>query len=206
VTLGFLALLYPWTKAFHVIAVVAWMAGMLYLPRLYVYHCEVQPGSAESERFKVMERRLLRQIINPAMIATWLFGIMLVLTPGILDWSAGWWHVKLAAVILLSGFHGMLSRWRRDFLEDRNVKPQRFYRVAPVDGRRLLRLICGFPPQGGDQSPPRFSHQTGPNRPPPDVVGNDTPGFPPLSRIIDRTTSRRPCISPNSRPNPQPTC
>jgi protoporphyrinogen IX oxidase len=130
VTLGLLALLYPWTKAFNVIAFVAWMAGMLYLPRLYVYHCEVQPGSAESERFKVMERRLLRQIITPAMIATWLFGIMLVLTPGILDWSAGWWHVKLAAVILLSGFHGMLSRWRRDFLEDRNVKPQRFYRIA----------------------------------------------------------------------------
>jgi putative membrane protein len=130
VTIGFLAALYPWTKAFHVISMIAWMAGMFYLPRLYVYHCEVRPGSAESERFKVMERRLLRQIINPAMIATWIFGVLLVLTPGVLDWSADWWHVKLAAVILLSGFHGMLSGWRRKFLEDRNTKPQRFYRIA----------------------------------------------------------------------------
>ena len=82
-TIEFLAWLYPWTKAFHVIAMIAWMAGMFYLPRLYVYHCELKPGSAESERFKVMEQRLLRQIINPAMVATWLFGVMLVLTPGI---------------------------------------------------------------------------------------------------------------------------
>jgi protoporphyrinogen IX oxidase len=130
VTIGFLAWLYPWTKAVHVIAMIAWMAGMFYLPRLYVYHSELKPGSAESERFKVMEQRLLRQIINPAMIVTWLFGVMLVLTPGILPWSAGWWHVKLAAVLLLSGFHGALSRWRRDFLEDRRRRPQRFYRIA----------------------------------------------------------------------------
>ena len=129
-TIGFLATLYPWTKALHVIAVIAWMAGMFYLPRLYVYHCELRPGSAESERFKVMERRLLRQIINPAMIATWAFGVLLVLTPGILNWSAGWWYVKLMAVLLLSGFHGGLSKWRRDFLEDRNTRPQRFYRIA----------------------------------------------------------------------------
>ncbi len=77
-----------------------------------------------------MERRLLRQIINPAMIATWTFGILLVLTPGIINWSAGWWWVKLAAVLALSGFHGALSRWRRDFLADRNRCPQRFYRIA----------------------------------------------------------------------------
>ena len=109
---------------------IAWMAGMFYLPRLFVYHCELRPGSAESERFKVMERRLLKQIINPAMIATWTFGILLVLTPGIIDWSAGWWHVKLAMVLLMSGFHGAMSRWRRDFLEDRNTRPQRFYRIA----------------------------------------------------------------------------
>ena len=129
-TIGLLALVYPWTKAFHIISVIAWMAGMFYLPRLYVYHCEVVPGTLESERFKIMERRLLRQIINPAMIATWIFGILLVLTPGIINWSAGWWWVKLTAVLLLSGFHGMLSRWRRDFLEDRNTRPQRFYRIA----------------------------------------------------------------------------
>jgi putative membrane protein len=140
-TIGFLAALYPWTKAFHVISVIAWMAGMLYLPRLYVYHCEVKPGSAESERFKVMERRLLRQIINPAMIAAWVFGILLVLTPGMIDWSAGWWQVKLAAVILLSGFHGAASRWRRDFLEDRNTRPQRFYRIANEVPTVLMVII-----------------------------------------------------------------
>ena len=91
------------------------MAGTLYLPRLFVYHCDVPRGSAESERFKVMERRLFKQIINPGMMATWLFGILLV---------------KLFSVIALSAFHGALSRWRRDFLEDRNTRPQRFYRIA----------------------------------------------------------------------------
>ncbi len=98
-TIPILAHAYPWTKAFHIISLIAWMAGMFYLPRLYVYHCDAARGSAESERFKVMERRLLKQIVNPAMIATWTFGILLVLTPGVIDWSAGWWHVKLAAVI-----------------------------------------------------------------------------------------------------------
>jgi putative membrane protein len=125
-----LTTLYPWIKAFHIIAVISWLAGMLYLPRLYVYHCEVKPGSAESERFKVMERRLLRQIILPAMIAVWCFGLLLVFTPGVINWHAGWWHVKLASVLLLSGFHGALSRWRRDFLADRNTRSQRFYRIA----------------------------------------------------------------------------
>jgi putative membrane protein len=129
-TLDFLAPFYLWIKALHVISVIAWMVGMFYLPRLFVYHCEVAPGTAESERFKVMERRLLRQIINPAMIATWSFGILLVLTPGVIDWSAGWWHVKLLAVILMSALHGELSRWRRGFLEDRNTRSQRFYRIA----------------------------------------------------------------------------
>jgi len=140
-TIGFLAWFYPWTKAFHIISMVAWMAGMLYLPRLYVYHCDVARGSLESERFKVMEQRLLRQIINPAMIATFAFGILLVLTPGILDWSAGWWHVKLACVIVLSGFHGMLSRWRRDFLEDRNTRPPKFYRIANEVPTLLMVII-----------------------------------------------------------------
>jgi putative membrane protein len=140
-TVGFLAHLYPWTKAIHVIAVIAWMAGMLYLPRLYVYHCEMTRGSVESERFKVMERRLLKQIINPAMLATWVFGVVLVLTPGVLGWSDGWWWVKLTSVILLSGFHGALSRWRRDFLEDRNTRPQRFYRIANEVPTALMVVI-----------------------------------------------------------------
>ncbi|MEA2745097.1 MAG: protoporphyrinogen oxidase, partial [Acetobacteraceae bacterium] len=92
-TIQALSHLYPWTKAFHVISLIAWMAATFYMPRLFVYHCDVRPGSAESERFKIMEYRLFRQIRTPAMIATWVFGIMLVLTPGIIDWSAGWWHV-----------------------------------------------------------------------------------------------------------------
>lgn len=129
-TIGFFSVLYPWTKAFHIVSLIAWMAGMLYLPRLYVYHCQVPRGSAESERFKVMERRLLRQIVNPAMIATFTFGIILALTPSLIDWSAVWWQVKLICVLLLSGFHGALARWRRDFLEDRNTRSQRFYRIA----------------------------------------------------------------------------
>lgn len=120
---------------------VAWMAGMFYLPRLYVYHCETRPGSAESERFKIMERRLLRQIINPAMIATWTFGIILVFTPGALKWSAGWWHVKLAAVIAMSVLHGEYARWRKDFLYDRNRRTQRFYRIANEIPTVLLVII-----------------------------------------------------------------
>jgi putative membrane protein len=129
-TIHAFAYLYPWTKAFHVISLIAWMAAVFYMPRLFVYHCDLKPGSAESERFKVMEYRLFKQIMNPAMIATWVFGIVLVLTPGIIDWSAGWWHVKLLCVILMSGFHGAMSRWRKDFLADANRRSQKFYRIA----------------------------------------------------------------------------
>ena len=133
--------IYPWTKAFHIISMVAWMAGLFYLPRLYVYHCDLQRGSAESERFKVMEYRLMKQIINPAMIATWIFGIMLALTPGLIDWSAGWWHVKLLCVLLMSGFHGAASRWRKDFMNDANRRPARFYRIANEVPTLLLIVI-----------------------------------------------------------------
>lgn len=136
-----LFLLYPWIKAFHVIAMIAWMAGTLYLPRLFVYHCEVPQGSRESERFKVMERRLLKQIITPAMIAAWVLGILLVLTPGTMSWTDGWWHLKLLCVILLTGFHGAMSRWRKDFLEDRNVRPARFYRIANEVPAVLMVII-----------------------------------------------------------------
>ena len=125
-----LGVLYPWIKAFHVIALIAWMAGMFYLPRLYVYHCDTLPGSAESERFKVMERRLLKQIINPAMLLTLLFGVILVIMLGSALWSQGWWYVKLVSVLLLFGFHGAVSKWRKDFLNDRNRRAQRFYRMA----------------------------------------------------------------------------
>ena len=129
-TLDFLGPFYLWTKSFHVISVIAWMAGIFYLPRLFVYHCSMARGSAESERFKVMERRLQKQIMTPAMLATWFFGVLLVLTPGAVDWTAGWWHVKLTAVVLMTGFQGVSGKWRRNFMEDRNVKPHTYYRVA----------------------------------------------------------------------------
>lgn len=122
-------MLYEWIKALHVISIIAWMAGLLYLPRLFVYHCEAPAGSETSETFKVMERRLLRAIMNPAMIAAYVFGIaMIVLTP---EWmKQGWLHAKLLFVLLLTVSHMMMARWRRDFAEDRNTRPQRFYRIA----------------------------------------------------------------------------
>lgn len=133
--------LYPWIKAFHVISVIAWMAANFYLPRLYVYHCQVSVGSAESERFKIMERRLLKQIMNPAMIAAWVFGILLILTPGVVLWSKPWWWVKFLCVILLSGFHGACSKWRKDFLNDRNRRPEKFYRIANEVPTILMVII-----------------------------------------------------------------
>ncbi len=130
-----------WTKAFHILAVIAWMAGMLYLPRLYVYHCDAKPGSESSERFKVMEKKLLKFIINPAMFASILFGGLLAATPGLIDWQAPWWHVKLTAVFLLTGFHGALSRWRRDFMADNNRKTARFYRMMNEVPTALMVII-----------------------------------------------------------------
>ena len=120
---------YLWIKAFHIIAVIAWMAGMLYLPRLYVYHAEVAPGSPESAKFKVMERRLLTAIMNPAMGATWLLGLTLALTPASGGFAQSWLHAKLTLVVILSGIHGLFSRWQRDFAKDANRYPQRFYRI-----------------------------------------------------------------------------
>ena len=109
--LDFLADIYLWTKALHVISMIAWMAGLLYLPRLFVYHTEVAVGSPESERFKIMERRLLRAIMNPAMIATFLFGGLLLATPGVVDWWSGWIWVKLVLVLGLSHIHHLMGRW-----------------------------------------------------------------------------------------------
>ena len=119
--------LYLWLKALHVIAVISWMAGMLYLPRLFVYHCDAEIGSRQSETFKVMERRLLRAIINPAMIVTWVVGLWLVHESGF--FKAGWMHAKFALVIAMSAIHGFYVRWVRAFAEDRNVHSQKFYRV-----------------------------------------------------------------------------
>lgn len=119
--------LYLWIKALHVIAVISWMAGMLYLPRLFVYHCEAEIGSKQSETFKVMEWRLLKVIINPAMIVTWLAGLYLAWLG---HWFASpWLHVKLALVLALSAVHGFFSRWVKDFKADRRPRTQKFYRI-----------------------------------------------------------------------------
>jgi len=131
--------LYLWLKAFHIIAVIAWMAGMLYLPRLFVYHCEAEPGSKQSETFKVMERRLLTVIINPAMIATWILGLWLAYESGF--YREHWLQAKFLLVIGLSGLHGEMVRWFRDFQNDRNTRPAKFYRITNEVPALLMVLI-----------------------------------------------------------------
>ena len=118
-----------WIKALHVISVMAWMAGMLYLPRLYVYHCKADAGSEMSETLKVMERRLLKAIINPAMIAAFVFGMVMLLSFDGDYWKQGWLHAKLLFVVLMFVMHGGLSRWRKDFEADRNTRSEKFYRL-----------------------------------------------------------------------------
>jgi putative membrane protein len=119
---------YEWVKALHAISIIAWMAGLLYLPRLFVYHCQAAAGSDTSETFKVMERRLLRAIMNPAMIASWGFGLWLMVL--IEAWTQPWFHAKLLAVILMTGAHMAMAKWRKDFEADRNQRSERFYRIA----------------------------------------------------------------------------
>ena len=122
--------IYPWMKSLHIISVIAWMSGMLYLPRLFVYHADAETGSDKSETFKIMERRLLRGIINPSMVMTFVFGGMLLLTPGIIHWGDPWIWLKLALVFLMAGFHGNLSKWRKEFERDENLRPAKFYRLV----------------------------------------------------------------------------
>ncbi|MER9329298.1 protoporphyrinogen oxidase HemJ [Mesorhizobium sp. M0152] len=119
---------YPWAKAIHILAVISWMAGMLYLPRLLVYHADAEKGSVQSETFKVMERRLLRGIINPAMILTWVFGLWLAWKG--FAFQGGWLHAKIGAVLLLSAVHGYLAGAVRKFAEDRNEKPAKHWRIV----------------------------------------------------------------------------
>ncbi len=123
-------MLLAYIKAFHIIAIIAWMAGLLYLPRLFVYHAMSKVGSEQSETFKVMERRLLRYITTPAMVASWVFGLTLVFL-GVINWAQdGWFHAKLILVLALSAYHGLLAVWTKDFALDRNTRPARFYRIA----------------------------------------------------------------------------
>ena len=140
-------MLYLWLKSLHLIALIAWMVGLLYLPRLFVYHAEVPVGSPQSETFKVMERRLLRAILTPAMIATWIFGLWLAWEGG---WfRSGWLHAKIALVLGLSGLHGYLAASVRRFAQDRNTRGARFYRIlneVPTVGLILIVLLVVLKP------------------------------------------------------------
>lgn len=118
--------MYEWVKALHVISVIAWMAGLLYLPRLYVYHCQAETGSHHSETLKVMERRLLRAIMNPAMIASWIFGLWTA--HELQAWDQGWFHAKMTLVIGMTVAHMMMASQRKKFETDSNTKSERFYR------------------------------------------------------------------------------
>ncbi len=126
----YLAAAYPWTKSLHVISVIAWMAGLFYLPRLFVYHAEkVGTGTETDALFQTMEYRLLRAIMNPAMIATWVFGLVLVFTPGVVYWGDVWPWTKAAAVLVMTWFHHWLARRRKDFAKGENTRSGRSYRI-----------------------------------------------------------------------------
>ena len=128
--MGWLGGAYLWLKALHIIAVIAWMAGLLYLPRLYVYHAAAPVGSSRAAAFEIMERRLLRGIMLPAAGMTYAFGLLLAVTPGAVDWHQGWIWAKLGLVLLLTVFHLLLEYWRRDFADGHFSRSARFYRIV----------------------------------------------------------------------------
>ncbi|GBR53877.1 hypothetical protein AA106555_1476 [Neokomagataea thailandica NBRC 106555] len=130
-----------WLLALHIMAFTAWMAGLFYLPRLFVYHCQAERGTADYERFTVMERKLLRQIMNPAMIVTILAGGALASLPGIIDWAAPWWWVKLVSVLGLCAFHGFCGVWRKQFLRHDNQHNERYYRIANEVPTLLMMIV-----------------------------------------------------------------
>ncbi|WP_086053054.1 protoporphyrinogen oxidase HemJ [Pseudoruegeria sp. SK021] len=133
---------YFWTKSLHVISVISWMAGLLYLPRLFVYHVEqVQSGSDTDQLFQTMERKLLRAIMNPAMIATWVFGLCLVLTPGVVDWNSFWPWIKALSVLTMTWFHHWLGLRRKDFVRGTNTRSGRTYRLMNEVPTLLMVLI-----------------------------------------------------------------
>jgi putative membrane protein len=133
--------IYPWIKALHIIAVIAWMAGLLYLPRLFVYHASVAADSAQSATFKVMERRLYRGIMHPALAMTVLSAGLLLATPGAVDWSQGWIHLKLTLVLVLIGLHIVMGGWFDAFAQDRNRHSARFFRIVNELPTLLMILI-----------------------------------------------------------------
>lgn len=136
----FLLGIYDWLRALHIIAVISWMAGMLYLPRLYVYHCAAAAGSELSETLKIMEHRLLRFIINPAMIVTWLVGLlMLHANPALIQ--NPWMHVKLTCLVGMQIAHACFARWRKNFAADKNTHSQKFYRIANEVPTVLMIII-----------------------------------------------------------------
>lgn len=140
-----LSSLYPWVKSLHLVSVMSWMAGMFYLPRLFVYHSERGAvGTPMHDTFIVMERKLLKLIMNPAMIATWVFGVLLVLTPGVIDWGLGWPWVKVVAVLAMSGMHGWLGARRKEFEVGVNTRPGRTYRLANEVPTVLMLVIVIF--------------------------------------------------------------
>jgi len=130
-----------WMKALHVISVIAWMAGLLYLPRLFVYHCDAVAGSVQSETFKVMERRLLRAIMMPAMISSWFFGLGLTFGFGLVDWASGWPWVKAVSVIALTFVHFWYASLYKKFAEDLNFRPARFFRFLNEVPTLLMIII-----------------------------------------------------------------
>lgn len=133
---------YPWIKSLHIISVISWMAGLFYLPRLFVHHTEgVEQGSETDRLFQMMEMKLLRVIMNPAMIATWIFGICLALTPGIVDWGSVWPWVKLTGILTMSWFHHWLALRRKDFVAGNNTRTGRQYRMMNEVPTILLIII-----------------------------------------------------------------
>lgn len=141
---------YLWILAFHVIAVICWMAGLLYLPRIFVYHTQVKKGSEADEKFKIMEKKLLRYIMNPAMIAAWVLGITLISVTDIGPPDSGMWiHWKLLLVLMLSATHGMMAKYRKDFERGRNKKSEKFFRFfneAPTILMVLIVLLAVIKP------------------------------------------------------------
>lgn len=139
---GFLADWYLVTKSLHVVSVISWMAGLFYLPRLFVYHAEqIELGSRTDKMFQTMERRLLRGIMNPAMMATWIFGLALVFTPGVVDWSFVWPWVKAACVLAMTWFHHWLGYRRKDFLAGANTRSGYTYRLMNEVPTVLMLVI-----------------------------------------------------------------